>query len=187
MPELLSESEWFELLQNERDAFRLSIRGCAALEAQMNAACEELFRSPMPGGMKSLGPFVKRLQVAAAIGVVPAHIIDPLKKLWKLRNDFAHGDLTELTDARMEDVRKAFVQKEVAAEKLPSAFRFFAKPVAGNAVLHLVMVLNLARTTIELATNELRAERDAHQGSALREAIIAQLTKGPAPSELPSA
>jgi hypothetical protein len=54
VPDRLSPDEWTNLLGDERDTFKLTIRAWAALEAEIDASAEALFRVPMDGGMRSL-------------------------------------------------------------------------------------------------------------------------------------
>jgi hypothetical protein len=113
VPDRLSPGEWSTLLSDERDTFKLTIRAWAAIEAEIDASSEALFRVPMDGGMRSLGPITKRISVASALGVVPDVIAPALRALQKLRNDFAHGDIHELDDLRADALLQKLRETDV--------------------------------------------------------------------------
>jgi hypothetical protein len=161
--------QWLALLRTETDPFKLTIRGCAAIEADMDAYCDELFRSPMPDGMTSLGLFAKRLPVAAALGVVPANLVGPMKALWKVRNQFAHGDRTDLSERDLVDLRNAYASADyVTAEAKANLDR--------HPEWSLTYLLIATRAAIRGASEYLLRERDdAQRNAAIRMAIDERL------------
>jgi hypothetical protein len=67
----LTREEFQALMNAERDAFRLSILGHAALEAELDDALAEAFEGRMPTDLSNL-PFRTRLNLYIAAGVFPA-------------------------------------------------------------------------------------------------------------------
>jgi hypothetical protein len=94
--ERLTDEEWESLL-TEPDGFRLTIRGYAALEAEIDDYCEALFRTPLEGGMRGLGEG-RRVAIASALGVIPEALLPAVNALRKVRNEFAHGNIAQLDD-----------------------------------------------------------------------------------------
>jgi hypothetical protein len=178
MPDRLTDVEWYELL-SERDAFKLTIRACAALEAEVDALATEMFRSPIPRGIKSIGSFNKRIRVAAAVGVVPPHLIAPMDKLWELRNDFAHGDILELTAEHVVPVEQSY--RSIGLEDTPAAELL---TLSTQPVHKLVVLLQLTRVMIQASAEIVRRERDdAMRNSVIRQAVISRLQASSIPSE----
>ncbi|HZQ65771.1 MAG TPA: hypothetical protein VFA66_11145 [Gaiellaceae bacterium] len=107
MPDQLDDHQWVELLR-DRDTFRVAIRGFAAIEADVDTFIEEAFESPVPGGIRGLGGFERRLLIAVALGIVPTTFVNPIKALARVRNDFAHRLIEEISDQRLGELRQAY-------------------------------------------------------------------------------
>jgi hypothetical protein len=168
MPEQLDDAQWDALLL-ERDTFKLAIRGFAAIEADLNAFIEEAFESPLPGGVRGLGGFDKRLAVSAALGLVPTDHVGALRALAQVRHDFAHGNIDEVDDARAARLRDAY------GDVLPRPARLDVAP----ARYTLVAALAVSRIIIRMRVDVMRVRRaeleQRVEGDLLRRAIIARL------------
>jgi hypothetical protein len=64
----------------------------------------------------------KRISVASALGVIPDLIAPALRALQKLRNDFAHGDIHELDDARAEALVQTLRETDVVTDDVERLF-----------------------------------------------------------------
>src|SRR4051794_24882017 len=108
MPEQLDDGEWSQLL-HERDAFKLAIRGFAAIEGDLDAFIAEAFASPLPGGVRGLGGVDKRIAIAAALRLVPDSYLPCLRGLAKIRHDFAHGNIDVIPAERARALQDSLV------------------------------------------------------------------------------
>lgn len=91
----------------EEDNFRLAIRGFAVIEDSIAAGIAEAFEGPMPSELKRL-PFRARLALFSAVTSFPEQSVKPLIALARLRNDFAHGRLNDLTRQRANSLADEF-------------------------------------------------------------------------------
>jgi hypothetical protein len=174
MPERLSDDGWLRLLEEEQDAFRLTIRAWAALEAEIDALTEQLFRVPMQGGIKNLGSIWKRISVASALGVVPKELAPALDSLRQLRNDFAHGDVYDIDETRANSIIEAIYKSGYT----PEALRPFVDRMSPRKKLELAF--NILRAAIQAAGKLLyQWQRDARQSLAVKMAIQERLNQSP--------
>jgi hypothetical protein len=107
MPGPLTDEEWKRLL-DETDTFKLAIRGATAIEAEIDAGIAQLAQGPVPPELQRTR-YEIRLAVAIAIGLIPQHDQPLFRAIAKLRNDFAHGKIRDLTDARARELADAAV------------------------------------------------------------------------------
>jgi hypothetical protein len=170
MPERLTDEQWDELLRLERDAFKLTIRGFAALEAEIDAGCDRLFVQPIEGGAKTIGSLAKRIAVASALGVIPAEALPLVRFLLRLRHNFAHGDAFDLTGAQANELRRLLFPAPS-----PETLRHLdLQPARETLALALVVV----RAGIQGSTEAIVRERDeAMHGLMVRRAIEARLAE----------
>ncbi len=92
--------------QRNVDPFRLSIVGFASIEDQITEALAEAFGGELPDEIRRT-PFKACLALARAMNLIPELLRDPLGRLEALRNDFAHGKIDELDEARGKDLLTA--------------------------------------------------------------------------------
>jgi hypothetical protein len=95
----------FLALMASEDDFRVAIRGFADLEAAIDEGIADSFVAETQPNMREFGGFRTRLALAVALGVVPRDYASQLSALAKIRNDFAHGKIDELTAANTETLR----------------------------------------------------------------------------------
>jgi len=88
----------FDLFGDQRnvDPFRLVILGFASLEDQLHGALAEAFDDQLPDELRR-SYFKARLALARALTLISDDFRDPLGLLKKLRDDFAHGKLNDLS------------------------------------------------------------------------------------------
>jgi hypothetical protein len=99
MPPNLDDDEFADLLLSEEDPFKLAIRGFAAIEAEIAEAMKDAFPDGVPSEMRRLG-FKTRLALAVGLGIVPSQYQGGFSVLAKLRHDFAHGEIQDLSTQR---------------------------------------------------------------------------------------
>jgi hypothetical protein len=89
----------------EDDPFRLTIRARAEIETLVTMALESLFSNQeMPDELAHLG-FKSRLALAISLGLLPPGIVELIKPLPELRNQFAHGTgPAELSSTRAKEL-----------------------------------------------------------------------------------
>jgi hypothetical protein len=117
----VTREEFHELLNSERDPFRLAIRGHAAIDAKIDEILEDAFVERMPDFLR--GPsFHRKMEMVVALGLVPPSFRDPIARLTKLRNDFSHGKLVELDERRAKDLLDglAALLPKIEIEALPA-------------------------------------------------------------------
>jgi hypothetical protein len=164
MADQLNEEDWNALLRGERDSFKLAIRGFSAIEADIDTFVEEAFELPLPGGVRGLGGFERRLAVASALGVVPGPYVGAVKTLARVRHDFAHGNITELSEERARQLREAF--RDVTPEDV------FATLEGADPHYGLVFALVVTRLIVRKAAEVTRERRQEVQ--RLREGDVIQ-------------
>jgi hypothetical protein len=160
VPERLTDEEFSALLREEKDVFRLIIRGWAAIEADLNAYAAEAFTYPLDVEFARLAGVRQRIAIAAALGVVPAALAPALNAIATLRNEFSHGDRVELTVERAASFREVFREwlsdgSYAVLEQVPPIYT-------------VVYALNVARVGTRVAVGHVR-ERLA------RDAVLAEL------------
>jgi hypothetical protein len=145
MPERLSDDE-FDALLTERDAFKLAIRGQAALEAELHASIAEAFPGQMPAELQRLS-FPTRLALAEAVGVVPPNFRACFQAFASLRHDSAHGDIQDLT------IERAWQLRELMLNTISEDQREDIRSKLGKSepVYTPVLVLAYLRTVIKTA------------------------------------
>ena len=170
VPQQLNDEEWAKLL-TEQDPFKLAIRGFAAIEADIAEAMKDAFPGKVPQEIRSTG-FTTRLALAVGLGIVPEQYQGGFKTLAKLRNDFAHDEIHDLTAQRAKALVGAW----------PS--NIFPKPVRDALAearprLTLSTVLVAARGAIRVAARAREEERErrarAFQQSAIAEALRSRI------------
>lgn len=172
MPERLSDDEWARLLREESDAFRLTIRAWAALEAEIDALTEQLFRAPIDGGMKGLGTIYKRISVASALGVVPRKLAPTLHEIRLLRNDFAHGDIEDIEEPRADAIVKVMFESRF----IPDELRL---PIGKETPRRkLELTLTVLRSGIKASGNShYQRQMEAEQALAVQRAVAEQVKR----------
>jgi hypothetical protein len=95
-----SGDEEFEQLILSEGVFKLAIRGHAAIEAELDAALMEAFIGEAPSNIRALGGFKTRLALAVGLGIIPGRYKAAIEAIAKVRHDFAHGAIRELTPKR---------------------------------------------------------------------------------------
>src|SRR5258708_4678525 len=103
MPDALDQDAFARLLNLEKDTFRLTVRGHAAIEGELDALIAEAFAFGMPDFLRRMG-VGRKVEVASGLGYLIPEFVDPMARLTKLRNEFAHGDLDELTLGRARNL-----------------------------------------------------------------------------------
>ena len=177
MPERLTEDQWKALLRRERDTFKLTIRGCSALEAEIDAHCEALFRVPVRGGMGSFGQAGRKAVIAEALGVLPSGLAPTLRKLYEIRNDFAHGDLDELDQERADQLLRTLDQAKVVTPPLAG---LLARARPRDKLQNVLRVLMLA--VHAGGRTSLRLKREGEQALVAEQAqALARFAKEIAP------
>ena len=116
----MTEREWDEILPFliEKDPFRLVIRGQVLLEDILNAGVDAALPAGTPGELKRLN-LPARLALAQALDLITAEIVEAMKALAKIRNEFAHGYGDEITEAHAKTMSKViapFVPDDFDAE-----------------------------------------------------------------------
>jgi hypothetical protein len=91
----------------EEDVFRLAIRGFAVIEDLSAAGIADAFDGSIPSELKRL-PFPARLALFGAVTDFTKDNLKPVVALAKLRNDFAHGRLDDLTKQRADKLADEF-------------------------------------------------------------------------------
>jgi hypothetical protein len=151
----------------EKDTFKLAIQGCAYFEKVIDAGIEEALPGEMPDEVRHLSARV-RLALAEALGLVTPETRRLARALAKIRNEFAHGDISELD----LDTARSLIQRTNDV--------FGADPVltGSEASPHMILTSALitavaaASTSIAVAVTE-RARRDAALEAAVRSASLA--------------
>ena len=92
-----------EILE-EKDAFRVIIRGQAAIEDVLDEAIDAAFTGGTPGELKRLR-LPSRLALAAALELLTTEVAAAIALLAKIRHQFAHGAADELTDDHVKLLR----------------------------------------------------------------------------------
>jgi hypothetical protein len=142
-------------------------RGFAAIEADIDTFVEEAFALPLPGGVRGLGGFERRLAIAAALGVVPGPYVAAFKTLARVRHDFAHGNITELSEERARQLREAF--RDITPEDV------FATLEGTDPHYSLVFALVVTRLIVQKAAELSRERRQEIQrlreGDAIQRAL----------------
>ena len=169
MADPLTDDEFDNLLRTEMDAFRLIIRGWAAVEADLNAFTVEAFEFPWEGNFGRI--YVKhRIAIAAALGIIPSSVAPAITKLADLRNEFAHGTHPDLTVERARQLREAFDpwvadEARTALEKLAPLYS-------------VVYILNVTRSLIRYGADATRKARERRlRDEALRKVLAARIAE----------
>jgi hypothetical protein len=95
------------------DPFRLAILGFASIEHRLNEALAEAFDGELPDELRR-SHFKARVALARALTLMPNDFRGPLGRLKKLRDDFAHGKLDDLTPSEAAGLYAAI--KELAPD-----------------------------------------------------------------------
>ena len=95
------------LLAEEQDLFKLTILGHAAIEERIDAEMAEAFAGNTPTELKRL-PLRNRLALFGGLTQMPKKYMNAIATLTKLRNEFAHGQLQELTPERAQALKDGF-------------------------------------------------------------------------------
>jgi hypothetical protein len=77
------------------DPFRLAILGFRSIELHIGEALAGAFGGALPNELRRTH-FNVRVSLAVALGLMPADLKRPLGRLKKIRDEFAHGDRTDL-------------------------------------------------------------------------------------------
>jgi hypothetical protein len=97
-------------LLNEQDTFKLSIRGHSAIEDLLDSGIAEAFGGSVPKELARLH-FAARIALAIALGIHIEPLRNALLANAKVRHDFAHGRIHDLSA-----VRAAALVRELPAE-----------------------------------------------------------------------
>jgi hypothetical protein len=108
VPGVLGDEEFEQLIRLENDVFKLAIRGHAAIETELDAALMEAFVGEAPSNIRALGGFKTRLALAVGLGIIPGRHKTAIEAIAKVRHDFAHGAIRELTPKRARALLKAY-------------------------------------------------------------------------------
>jgi hypothetical protein len=100
VPGPFGDEEFEQLVLREDDVFKLAIRGHAAIEAELDAALMEAFVGEAPSNIRALGGLETRLALAVGLGIIPGRYKAAIEAIAKVRHDFAHGAILELTPKR---------------------------------------------------------------------------------------
>ena len=155
----------FGKLVSEQDAFKLAIRGLAAIEAEIEEAMKDAFPDGVPSEIRRLG-FNTRLALAVGLGIVPKQFQGAFKVLAKLRHDFAHGELQDLTAQRAKALVGAW-----PPDIFPKRVRDALAPASPRLTLQ--VVLTAARAAVRIAAR-VRKEEQERRENALRQSPLLQ-------------
>jgi hypothetical protein len=136
------------------DIFRLAIRGHAVLEAKLGAAIAEGFRGDTPSEIQNL-PFRIRLALFKALTMLPDKYLDVIKAVARMRNNFAHGQIDELTSEQAA---------ELAAVTRAASPPDFTTPY-DSSVIRLAAALIVADSAIVAATHASREIRETEESA----------------------
>jgi hypothetical protein len=105
----------FDIFGDHRNAdpFRLTILGFASIEHRLNEALADAFDGELPDELRR-SHFKARVALARALTLMPDDFRGPLGRVKKLRDDFAHGKLDELTRSEAAGLFAAI--KEIAPD-----------------------------------------------------------------------
>jgi hypothetical protein len=97
--------DYFEMT-DDRDPLRLAIVGFSLLEDEVNEALADAFDGALPREIRHTSVNA-RLALARALKLIPDHFADPLGRLKKLRDDFAHAKVQTLSRAHVRELLTA--------------------------------------------------------------------------------
>jgi hypothetical protein len=95
-----SDDDFFTLVGGE-DSFKLAILGLTAIEDEIEKALDNAFAGGFPSEIRG---FSLKLTLAVALGIVASEHGASLSALAKLRNQFAHGEIRELSKERASEL-----------------------------------------------------------------------------------
>ena len=162
----LTDEEWAELMK-EQDAFKLAIRGHAALEAEMDTAIGAAFVKEPPSSQE-LGTFPRRLKLAVAMGIIHPDLVSPFEALNELRNEIAHSVKKDVTAERTSRLVASFALSPERLQKVEEAMKKVKEPTPR---LWLAASLGGLRTALRLSIVSATERREAEQKA------LASLTK----------
>jgi hypothetical protein len=156
----VTEAEWAELV-TEDDAFKLAIRGQTAIEGSIDAAIAEALVGDVPPELGPTTPFRTRLALAVGLMVIPPTFRDAFKEHARLRNDFAHGKIQELTPARAQELVASL--RPLLGQVGPPLADVEAKLLDAPPIVVLRTTLTICRTIVQAArrTHEERRADEA--------------------------
>jgi len=148
--------------ERNTDAFRLAILGFARIEEALNEALNDAFGGELPDDLLHT-PFKVRVALAEALGLLPDAFRDPLGRLKKLRDDFSHGKLTDLSESQGRELYAAARQLFPDIETQVPALKSERQPE-----IHLMNLLFMLELGLEAVFDEAE-ERRENQETAMRE------------------
>jgi hypothetical protein len=145
----------WDLLGDHRNAdpFRLAILGYDALDKQLNEALAEAFGGELPPDIGRMRRDA-RVRLAEALSLFPVDVADPLGRLAKLRDDFAHRELDDLDEARAEDLKASIRQ---LAPTVDSDYPTLLEEMDPFMVLSTLLVF--VQSALEITIDEAREQR----------------------------
>ncbi|HEX7255130.1 MAG TPA: hypothetical protein VF236_04315 [Gaiellaceae bacterium] len=146
-------------VMEEQDSFRLGVLGFALIEDSMASGIAEAFEGTMPSELKRV-PFKARLALFSAVTATPERFVKPLLALAKLRNDFAHGRLNNLTQHRANSL----------ADELRKPFPKSAQEILEGETPHelLASCIWMCAAIVDACRNSARKRRDKEQEAESR-------------------
>jgi hypothetical protein len=144
------------------DPFRFAILGFDAIDKQLNAALAEAFGGELPEEIRMMR-WKARVGLADALTLLPVDIADPLGRLAKVRDDFAHGRIDDLDDARAAELKTSIRQ---LAPTVDSDYPTLLKDMDPFMVLSTLFLF--VQEALTIAIDEAREQRETRE-EAMRE------------------
>jgi hypothetical protein len=169
----------FQQILQERDPFRMAIRGFAAIEAEIDDAILEAFTGDLPRrGVRQLGGFSTRLTLAIALGIVSKEFRPIIDSLARLRNDLAHGKVSDITPQRQRALAK--VVRELLPARDGDTTELETILNSASPRVALMTALIFARAVVQTGVQSARQRRaQPPQGSRVAMALAAGLRELP--------
>lgn len=99
----MTPDEFLERIRGD-DPFRISIRGQSAIEGAIAEAIEDAFESSANARARSFGQFERQLDLAIALGKIRREHRAAIMASARLRNEFAHGTIDDLSEGRVREL-----------------------------------------------------------------------------------
>jgi len=166
-------------LMNEEDVFKLSIRGQAAIDELLSHGIAEAFGGAIPPELRRM-PFPTRVALAIALGIGVEHIRGALLANAKVRHDFAHGHIHELSLERATAVAR---ELEEPAPNLVEAITDGDLP-PDPRMIHRV-IISVLYASIQFAIEQARDRRTQQEDAmlAFNQQMLGQIVHQGRPSE----
>jgi hypothetical protein len=139
----------------ETDTFRIAIRGHALLEEVMEQGIFDAFAGKMPKELKKPTLPVK-FALFRALVLLPEGYVKPMMALTDLRNDFAHGRIKTLTEAKARRLARVWTESFPGAATLEEAAETDEPRMLLN---QLISVMYYAMTWAMRDAHELRQQQ----------------------------